>query len=140
MVANRILEAMFVTGRELRTVEQKLNLSSAPPTFRLPPLSNAAVTVFDLVNIPTVTTEQWRSRVGFIRRDEFRPEDPSEDRQIVSIANVLRAGPLVSLRIGWSVFSNAPGGGRRGGGGSTTLYLLEVDGEWVVVHGITGVA
>jgi hypothetical protein len=131
-VADRIVSAILGRGAPLQTVEQKRGFGAgARFLFPSPDATTGRVLITD--SLPPAVVERRQSQGTLLPSSGVNARDPRENREIVRIGNVNHIGPFVQVVLGWDVSYTDAAGVRRGGGSRSSLFLLKIDGEWVVV-------
>jgi hypothetical protein len=85
-------------------------------------------------SMPPALREKWKDRVGLVTGEEWMRRPPSEAGVLYTLFSVRRVGPFVLVQINASErLARRAGEAARHYASGNSYYLMELNGEWVVV-------
>ena len=132
-ITDRLIGVTLAREPEWPTIQEKTG--RPPPRAGINPAGESSANgLLEDANLPRGARDRWRSRVRIISRSEWDAMPVRAEGMLYTLSTVWRVGPFAHVTINYAGrVGRTPEQGPHLYYGGRSYYLMELDGEWVVV-------
>ena len=131
-ILDRLASQVLEGGAPWRTLDGRPAAGRQGPELHAAPAQKSIFLLAD--SLPAALRDKWKDRVRVVTSAEWRDRPLTDAGVLYTLSGVRQAGPFISVTVGSQEhMARRPGEAPQLFAAGTAYYLMELNGEWVIV-------